>query len=72
MVAWLAVPLLGGAVDLSLMVGATVHGGLHPALLPVLWQALALAAVSAAVVLVETVLTGRRQINSELRAGDQQ
>ncbi|WP_344446081.1 FtsX-like permease family protein, partial [Kitasatospora nipponensis] len=69
--ACLSAPLLGSAVDLSVMVGATVPGGLRTAAGPVLWQAAGLAVLSVAVVCGETVLFGRRQINSELRAGDQ-
>ncbi|MEY9949844.1 hypothetical protein [Kitasatospora sp. GAS1066B] len=70
-VSWLTVPLLGSAVNLTAMVGTSVPGGLRPALAPVAWQALILAALSCAVVVAETLLAGRRQINTELRAGDQ-
>ncbi|MCX4746350.1 hypothetical protein OG455_12570 [Kitasatospora sp. NBC_01287] len=67
----LAVPLLGSAVNLSAMAGAVVPGGLRIAPGAVAVQALLLAALSCAVVVAETLLAGRRQINTELRAGDQ-
>ncbi|MEW2415464.1 hypothetical protein AB0953_17340 [Streptomyces sp. NPDC046866] len=70
-VAAAAVALLGPAVDLSTLVGSPVPTGLRPALRPVLVQALALAALVAAAVLVEAAVSGRRQITTELRAGDQ-
>ncbi|MFK0254005.1 FtsX-like permease family protein [Streptomyces sp. NPDC090445] len=66
-----AVALLGPYVDLSTMVGAPVPPGLRPAVLPVLAQALGLTALVALAVLVETAVSGRRQITTELRAGDQ-
>ncbi|WP_354640064.1 hypothetical protein [Kitasatospora camelliae] len=70
LVAATAVPLLGPAVDLTVMVGAPVHTGLRSAGLPVLLQALGLAAVAAVAVLAEAAVSGRRQITTELRAGD--
>ncbi|MFF1798138.1 FtsX-like permease family protein, partial [Kitasatospora sp. NPDC058263] len=70
-VAWIAVALLGPAIDLSALVGAPVPTGLRPALLPVLFQVLGLAALVTAGVLAEALISGRRQISTELRAGDQ-
>ncbi|MFG2820295.1 hypothetical protein ACGFX4_12790 [Kitasatospora sp. NPDC048365] len=66
----LAVLLLGPAVDLSAVVGAVVPDGLTPAAVPVLTQAGLLAAVAAVTVLAEAAISGRRQITTELRAGD--
>ncbi|MGW6914161.1 hypothetical protein ACWGB8_10105 [Kitasatospora sp. NPDC054939] len=66
-----AVALLGPAVDLSTLVGAEVPTGLSPALLPVLLQTAGLAALVTAGVLGEAALSGRRQISTELRVGDQ-
>ncbi|MGW4684616.1 hypothetical protein ACWEPM_06765 [Streptomyces sp. NPDC004244] len=65
------VALLGPAVDLSTLVGAPMPAGLRPAVLPVLAQASGLAALVALAVLVEAAVSGRRQITTELRAGDQ-
>ncbi|WP_371495920.1 hypothetical protein OG871_09565 [Kitasatospora sp. NBC_00374] len=65
-----AVALLGPAVDLSSMVGTPVPTGLRPAVLPVLVQALAVAALTTVGVLAEAAVRGRRQITTELRAGD--
>jgi putative ABC transport system permease protein len=70
-IAYLSVPLLGSAVNLSPMVGTAVPGGLRIEAAAVAWQAAALAGLCTLVVLVETALTGRRQINTELRVGDQ-
>ncbi|MFG2874468.1 hypothetical protein ACGFYU_05545 [Streptomyces sp. NPDC048337] len=66
-----AVALLGPAVDLSSLVGAQVPAGVDLAARPVLTQALGLAALVVAVVLAEAAVAGRRQITTELRAGDQ-
>ncbi|MFD9405989.1 hypothetical protein ACFWBN_03040 [Streptomyces sp. NPDC059989] len=66
-----AVALLGPAVDLSSLVGAEVPAGVDLAARPVLTQALGLAALVAAAVLAEAAISGRRQITTELRAGDQ-
>ncbi|MFD7627315.1 hypothetical protein ACFV7Q_14980 [Streptomyces sp. NPDC059851] len=66
-----AVALLGPSVDLSTLVGSPVPTGLRPAVVPVLVQALGLAALVALAVLVEAAVSGRRQITTELRAGDQ-
>ncbi|MGW6709230.1 hypothetical protein ACWGDE_30690, partial [Streptomyces sp. NPDC054956] len=66
-----AVALLGPAVDLSTLVGTKVPTGLHVLLRPVLTQALGLAVLVAGAVLAEAAISGRRQITTELRAGDQ-
>ncbi|MFF3620686.1 hypothetical protein [Streptomyces sp. NPDC002467] len=71
LVAAAAVLLLGPAVDLSSLVGAKVPTGLGPAASPVLTQALGIAALVTAAVLAEASISGRRQITTELRAGDQ-
>ncbi|MER7465854.1 hypothetical protein [Streptomyces sp. NPDC097981] len=71
LVAAAAVALLGPAVDLSAMVGSPSHTGVRLAVRPVLTQALGLAGLVAAAVLAEAALSGRRQITTELRAGDQ-
>ncbi|MEU9143390.1 hypothetical protein [Streptomyces sp. NPDC048349] len=71
LVAAAAVALLGPAVDLSALIGAQVPAGLRPTARPLLTQALGLAAVAAAAVLAEAAISGRRQISTELRAGDQ-
>ncbi|WP_329389003.1 hypothetical protein OG625_35010 [Streptomyces sp. NBC_01351] len=71
LVAAAAVALLGPAVDLSALVGADVPAGLRFAATPVLTQALGLAVLVAGVVLAEAAISGRRQITTELRAGDQ-
>ncbi|MFF7634279.1 FtsX-like permease family protein [Kitasatospora sp. NPDC008050] len=70
-IACLSAPLLGTAVNLSAMVGTSVPGGLRAAPGQVAWQALILAGLSTVVVIAETLFAGRRQINTELRAGDQ-
>ncbi|MGF1429353.1 hypothetical protein [Kitasatospora sp. LaBMicrA B282] len=76
--AWLTAPLLGTSVDLSAMVGmdalpgaGPLPGGLRVAIGAVLGVALLLTAVAVVVVTVEAAVAGRRQINTELRAGDQ-
>ncbi|MGW1773429.1 hypothetical protein [Streptomyces sp. NPDC002104] len=66
-----AVALLGPAVDLSTLVGTRVPAGLPVLVGPVLTQALGLAALVAGAVLAEAAISGRRQITTELRAGDQ-
>jgi putative ABC transport system permease protein len=71
LVAAAAVALLGPSLDLSTLVGARVPTGVRLAVRPVVTQALGLAALVAAAVLVEAAVTGRRQITTELRAGDQ-
>ncbi|UUY46379.1 hypothetical protein NRK68_03600 [Streptomyces yangpuensis] len=71
LVAAAAVALLGPAMDLSTLVGASVPTGVRLTAAPVLTLALGLAALVAAAVLVEAATSGRRQITTELRAGDQ-
>ncbi|MFI7355682.1 hypothetical protein ACIBTP_17210 [Streptomyces avidinii] len=71
LVAAAAVALLGPAMDLSTLVGAQVPNGVRLTAGPVLTQALGLAALVAAAVCVEAATSGRRQITTELRAGDQ-
>ncbi|MFD7257656.1 hypothetical protein [Streptomyces sp. NPDC059874] len=71
LVAAAAVALLGPAVDLSALVGADVPIGMPIAAAPVLTQALGVAVLVAAAVLAEAAISGRRQITTELRAGDQ-
>ncbi|MCX4776271.1 hypothetical protein [Streptomyces sp. NBC_01264] len=66
-----AVALLGPAVDLSTLVGTPVPTGLRVLVRPVLTQALGLAVLVAGAVLAEAAISGRRQITTELRAGDQ-
>ncbi|MFF1409498.1 hypothetical protein ACFVX6_06840 [Streptomyces sp. NPDC058289] len=65
------VALLGPAVDLSTLVGTRVPTGLQVLVTPVLIQALGLAVLVAGAVLAEAAISGRRQITTELRAGDQ-
>ncbi|MFD3700404.1 hypothetical protein ACFWUZ_30495 [Streptomyces sp. NPDC058646] len=71
LVAAAAVALLGPAMDLSTLVGASVPTGVRLTAGSVLTQALGLAALVAAAVLAEAATSGRRQITTELRAGDQ-
>ncbi|MEV7024725.1 FtsX-like permease family protein, partial [Kitasatospora sp. NPDC093558] len=71
LVAFAAVGLLGPAFDLSALVGVHVGEQLTPALLPVLLPTAGLALVVCAGVVAETVVSGRRQLAAELRAGDQ-
>ncbi|MFK0011632.1 FtsX-like permease family protein [Streptomyces sp. NPDC091027] len=71
LVAVAAIALLGPAMDLSTLVGAKVPTGVRLTAAPVLTQALGLAALVAVAVLVEAATSGRRQITTELRAGDQ-
>ncbi|MCP3754523.1 hypothetical protein [Streptomyces sp. TBY4] len=66
-----AVALLGPAVDLSTLVGTRVPTGLQVLAVPVLIQALGLGVLVAGAVLAEAAVSGRRQITTELRAGDQ-
>ncbi|WP_407840600.1 hypothetical protein ACE1OC_36530 [Streptomyces sp. DSM 116496] len=65
------VALLGPALDLSTLVGTRVPTGLQVLVTPVLIQALGLAVLVAGAVLAEAAISGRRQITTELRAGDQ-
>ncbi|MGW8779711.1 FtsX-like permease family protein [Streptomyces sp. NPDC055796] len=71
LVAAAAVALLGPAMDLSALVGSTVPTGLRLTAPPVLTQALGLALLVTVAVLAEAAISGRRQITTELRAGDQ-
>ncbi|UQW99751.1 hypothetical protein [Streptomyces sp. RerS4] len=66
-----AVLLLGPSVNLSSLVGSGVPVGVRFTVEPVLTQALGLAALVTVAVLAEAALSGRRQITTELRAGDQ-
>lgn len=66
-----AVALLGPAVDLSTLVGAEVPTGIRILARPVLVQALGLTVLVVGAVLAEAAISGRRQITTELRAGDQ-
>ncbi|MDA5283654.1 hypothetical protein [Streptomyces sp. Isolate_45] len=66
-----AVAVLGASVDLSALVGADVPAGLRLTAPPVLVPALGMAALAALAVLAEAAVSGRRQIITELRAGDQ-
>ncbi|MFF4319010.1 hypothetical protein [Streptomyces sp. NPDC001568] len=66
-----AVRVLGVSVDLSALVGAAVPTGLRLTAAPVLVPALGMALLAALAVLAEAAVSGRRQIITELRAGDQ-
>ncbi|MFD8704058.1 hypothetical protein ACFV1W_15795 [Kitasatospora sp. NPDC059648] len=66
-----AVALLGGAFDISTLVGARVGDAITPALMPVLLPTAGLALLVALAVAAETLIAGRRQIATELRAGEQ-
>ncbi|WP_380283069.1 hypothetical protein [Kitasatospora purpeofusca] len=66
-----AVALLGPAFDLSILVGAEIARGLPIAVPPVVLQTLGLTALVTAGVVAEALIAGRRQIATELRAGDQ-
>ncbi|MER6390859.1 hypothetical protein ABT236_20645 [Streptomyces sp. NPDC001523] len=70
LIAVAAVALLGPAVDLTTLVGSSVPTGLGVLVRPVLVQSLGLAALVALTVLAEAAVSGRRQITTELRAGD--
>ncbi|MFJ9442219.1 hypothetical protein ACIRRH_10130 [Kitasatospora sp. NPDC101235] len=72
LVAMAAVALLGGAFDLSALVGAPVGDTLAPVVMPVLLPTAGLALVVCLGVVVETLVAGRRQIATELRAGERQ
>ncbi|MFD8322018.1 hypothetical protein [Kitasatospora purpeofusca] len=65
-----AVALLGPAFDLSLLVGAPVGDRPAPSLLPVLLPTAGVALLVCAAVVLEAAVSGRRQIATELRAGD--
>ncbi|MFK0193046.1 hypothetical protein [Kitasatospora sp. NPDC090308] len=62
--------LLGPAVDLSPLVGSGVAAGLRPLAAPIAEQAVGLALLAVLAVLAEAAVTARRQITTELRAGD--
>ncbi|MET9464669.1 hypothetical protein ABZY44_07550 [Streptomyces sp. NPDC006544] len=66
-----AAALLGPAMDMSTLVGAKVPSGIRLLARPVLVQALGLTVLVAGAVLAEAAISGRRQITTELRAGDQ-
>ncbi|MFJ9696982.1 hypothetical protein [Kitasatospora sp. NPDC101183] len=70
LVALVAVALTGSAIDLSALVGARVDDQLLPSVMPVLVPTAGLALVVCLAVLLETAITGRRQIATELRAGE--
>ncbi|MEU8435166.1 hypothetical protein AB0F18_20015, partial [Streptomyces sp. NPDC029216] len=71
LIAAVAVAALGPAMDLSTLVGASAPTGVRLTAGAVLTPALGLAALVAVAVLVEAATSGRRQITTELRAGDQ-
>lgn len=70
LVAAAAVALLGPSVDLSTLVGSAVPTGVRLTVWPVLAQSLGLAALLVLTVVAEAAISGRRQITTELRAGD--
>ncbi|MFJ7908990.1 hypothetical protein [Kitasatospora sp. NPDC096204] len=70
LVAVAAAVLLGSAFDLSTLVGAAAGHALDPAALPVLLPTAGLALVACLGVVLETLVAGRRQIATELRAGE--
>ncbi|MFE6867143.1 hypothetical protein ACFVFS_11325 [Kitasatospora sp. NPDC057692] len=65
-----AAALLGPALDLSALIGTPVPPGLPPSPAAVLPPALALTALVTGGVLAEALLTGRRQVTTDLRVGD--
>ncbi|MGW2375785.1 hypothetical protein [Kitasatospora sp. NPDC001683] len=71
LVALAAVALLGGAFDISTLVGARVGEVISPVLMPVLLPTAGLALLVGLGVVAETLVAGRRQIATELRAGEQ-
>ncbi|MFD7593890.1 hypothetical protein ACFV6D_12760 [Kitasatospora sp. NPDC059812] len=71
LVAAAAVGLLGSAFDISTLVGADeVGNALSPTVVPVLLPTVGLALVACVAVVLEALVAGRRQIATELRAGD--
>ncbi|MFG2907975.1 hypothetical protein ACGF13_23285 [Kitasatospora sp. NPDC048286] len=70
LVAVAAAVLLGSAFDLSTLVGAGAGHALDPAAPPVLLPTVGLALVACLGVVLETLVAGRRQIATELRAGE--
>ncbi|MFD5435412.1 FtsX-like permease family protein [Kitasatospora sp. NPDC127067] len=71
LVALAAVALLGGAFDISTLVGAKVGDVVVPVLMPVLLPTAGLALLVGLGVVVETLVAGRHRIATELRAGEQ-
>ncbi|MEU1285444.1 hypothetical protein [Kitasatospora sp. NPDC005856] len=71
LVALAAVALLGGAFDISTLVGAEVGDVITPVPMPVLLPTAGLALLVGLGVVLETLVAGRRQIATELRAGEQ-
>ncbi|MFH9353287.1 FtsX-like permease family protein [Kitasatospora sp. NPDC017646] len=71
LVALAAVALLGGAFDISTLVGAQVGDVITPAPMPVLLPTAGLALLVGLAVVLETLVAGRRRIATELRAGEQ-
>ncbi len=57
-------------MDIAPLVGAAYPTGLRLTAAPVVQQALGLAVLVTLTVLAETAATARRQITTELRAGD--
>ncbi|MFF3002191.1 hypothetical protein ACFVTF_05200 [Kitasatospora sp. NPDC057940] len=70
LVAAVAVALLGSAFDISTLVGAEVGNALSLTVVPVLLPTVGLALVACVAVVLEALVAGRRQIATELRAGD--
>ncbi|KDN86524.1 hypothetical protein [Kitasatospora cheerisanensis] len=62
--------LIGPAVDVAPLVGAADRVGLRLIALPIVQQALGLAVLAALAVVAEAAVSARRQITTELRAGD--
>ncbi|MFJ7912806.1 hypothetical protein [Kitasatospora sp. NPDC096204] len=71
LVAAAAVALLGGAFDISTLVGVRVGEVVTPTLLPVLLPTVGLALLVGLGVVAEALVAGRRQLTTELRAGEQ-
>ncbi|MFE2175100.1 hypothetical protein [Kitasatospora sp. NPDC059462] len=71
LVALAAVALLGPSFDLSILVGADIARGLPVDVAAVALPTLGLAALVSAGIVAEAFIAGRRQITTELRAGDQ-
>ncbi|MER7701395.1 hypothetical protein ABTX81_00635 [Kitasatospora sp. NPDC097605] len=71
LVALAAVALLGPSFDLSILVGADVARGLPVSVPAVLLPTFGLAGLVSAGIVAEALIAGRRQITTELRAGDQ-
>ncbi|KJS52570.1 hypothetical protein VM98_30535, partial [Streptomyces rubellomurinus subsp. indigoferus] len=71
LVAVAAVALLGGAFDISTLVGVRVGEVITPVPMPVLLPTAGLTLLAGLAVVAETLVAGRRQIATELRAGEQ-